>query len=140
MKTQEKKTTKQDIFLLLKKFEKSIKHKPSLGTMIKEIAMMGFKIKKILGDFSSVNLSNKKIIELLWSLGKFEDFFQKKVGDLSQVEQEILLQYFNYLKEKLIFSIPIHQTLRFEKPLKDFLTNIFEIEILRSQTNPKKVN
>jgi len=140
MKTQEKKTTKQNVFLLLKEFEKSIKRKPPIETMIKEIAMMGFKIKTILGDLSSVNFYNKKIIKVLWSLGKFDDFFQKKMKNLNENEQEILLQYFDHLKEKLIFSIPPHQVLNFEQPLKDYLTNIFEIEILRPSTDAKKIN
>jgi len=139
MKTQ-KKIGKKDVFSLLKEFEQSIKKKPPATAMIKEITMMGFKIKTVFGDFSSINFSNKKIIEILWSLGKFDDFFQKKLKNLNATEKEILLQYFDHLKEKLIFSIPSHQTLKFEQPLKDHLTNIFEIEILRQSNNQKKIN
>jgi hypothetical protein len=140
MKTQEKKTAKQDVFLLLKEFERSIKRKPPVETMIKEIAMMGFKIKTILGDFSSVNFSHKEIVEVLWSLGKFDDFFQKKVSRLNAAEQEILLQYFDHLKEKLIFSIHPHQALKSERLSPVLPSNIFEIEILRRNINRKKIN
>jgi|YNPBryantNP2012_1023418.scaffolds.fasta_scaffold60330_2 hypothetical protein len=140
MKTQEKKTTKQDVFLLLKEFERSIKRKPPIETMIKEITMMGFKIKTLLGDFSAINFSNKKVIEALWSLGKFDDFFQEKIGKINENEQQILLQYFDHLKKKLILSTPPHQTFKTDELVNNFSTHIFEIEILRPTKNPKKVN
>lgn len=142
MKTPNKKTRNlnDNIFSSLKEFEQSIKKKPPIEVMIKEIAMMGVKIKTVIGDFSSVNFSNKKMIEVLWSLGKFDDFFQKKIKNLNKNEQEILLRYFDHLKEKLVFSIPPHQTLKFEQPVKNSLTNIFEIEILRPSTEAKKIN
>jgi len=140
MKTQEKKTTKQDIFLLLKKFEKLIKRKPSIEMMIKEITMMGFKIRTIIGDLSSINFSDKEIVELLWSLGKFDDFFQKKINYLNKTEKEILLQYFNHLKEKLTFYSHPYQQSKSERSLQVLPNNTFEIEILRRNINRKKNN
>jgi len=138
MKTTKKEEKKVDVFLLLKDFQELIKKKPSVKKMIEEITMMGLKIKPIFGDISVLNLSNKKIVEVFWSLGKFDDFFQAYYEKLSDNELSILLDYFDYLKNELTVSLqkPIFKT----ENLSNVKLGIFEIEVLRLKNHQKKPN
>ena len=138
MKPAKKNNQKTDVFLLLRDFQKLIRQKPPLKTMVEEIMMMGLKIKPIVGDVSLLNLSNKKIVEVLWSLGKFDDFFQAHYKNLSEKEQSILLEYFDHFREKLVLSLPTTSVNKDQ--LKDFKMSVFEIEILRPSENQKKLN
>jgi len=133
-----KKQKKVDVFLLLKDFQKIIKNKPPVDKMLEEITIMGLKIKPILGDISLLDFSNKKIVEFLWSLGKFDYFFQKYYKKLSENELSIIFNYFDHFKNKLLVSLP-KPFLKSEK-LNDFKLGIFEIEILRSTNNRQKLN
>jgi len=138
MRSSKKNRKKSDVFLLLKDFQKIIKNKPPVDKMVEEIMMMGLKIKPVLGDVSLLDFSNKKIVEVLWSLGKFDDFFQSYYDKLSKNELSILLEYFEHLKNKLMISLP-KPILRTEN-LKDVKFGIFEIEVLRQKINKKKLN
>jgi len=138
MKSLKKDKKNVDVFLLLKNFQKIIKNKPSVEKMVEEIVMMGLKIKPVLGDVSLLDLSNKQIVETLWSLGKFDDFFQDYYDKLSEQEIAILLEYFDNLKNKLVVSLP-KMILKTEN-LKDAKFGIFEIEVLRPKINRKNLN
>jgi len=138
MKSIKKEQKKLDIFLLLKDFQKIIKRKPPVEKMVEEIMMMGLKIKPILGDISLLDFSNKKVVEVLWSLGKFDSFFQAYYEKLSDSELSILLEYFDHLKNKLLVSLP--KPLLKTEQLKYVRLGIFEIEILRPTNHKKKLN
>ena len=138
MRTTKKEEKKVDVFLLLKDFQKLIKKKPPVKKMVEEIMMMGFKIKPVLGDISLLDLSNKKIVEVLWSLGKFDDFFQAYYEKLSDHELSILLKYFDHLRNKLLVSLP--KPILKSENLNDVKLGIFEIEVLRPTNHQKKLN
>jgi len=133
-----KKRQKVDVFLLLKDFQKLIKNKPTVEKMIEEITIMGLKIKPVLGDISLLDFSNKKMVEVFWSLGKFDDFFQGYYEKLSENELSILFNYFDYLKNKLLVSLP--KPVFKSQKLNDIKFGVFEIEVLRSTYNRKKLN
>ena len=133
-----KKRQKVDVFLLLKDFQKLIKNKPTVEKMIEEITIMGLKIKPVLGDISLLDFSNKKMVEVFWSLGKFDDFFQGYYEKLSENELSILFNYFDYLKNKLLLSLP--KPILKSENLNNVKLGIFEIEVLRPKNYQKKLN
>ena len=138
MRTTKKEEKKVDVFLLLKDFQRLIKKKPPFKKMVEEIMIMGLKIKPVLGDISLLDLSNKKIVEVLWSLGKFDDFFQAYYEKLSNHELSILLKYFDHLRNKLLLSLP--KPILKSENLNDVKLGIFEIEVLRPTNHQKKLN
>lgn len=56
--------------------------------MYDEVRMMKFKIRPLQGDISVINLHDNSFIEILWSLGKLDEFYHLNVEKISQTEQE----------------------------------------------------
>ena len=50
--------------------------------MYEEIRMMKFRIRPLQGNVLSVNLNNEKFIEVLWSMGKLDEFYGDKQNKL----------------------------------------------------------
>jgi hypothetical protein len=93
---------KSDLFEEIAKFQRNlIKNKPSIKNMYDEVRMMKYKIRPLQGDISYLNLKNKKFIEILWNLGKLDDFFNKNKKELNKREEEIFKSFFENLYSKL---------------------------------------
>ncbi|GIW64357.1 MAG: hypothetical protein KatS3mg092_0290 [Patescibacteria group bacterium] len=122
----------QDIIEELIQFQKSLEKKPSFEEMFTQIKMMKFRLKPIQGSLINFDFQNKKFVEILWSLGKLDEFFMKKINDFqNDEEKERFFQFFtqicNNYQEKLN-KIPV------SKIQNNFDNiNILEVEIYKSE-------
>ncbi len=125
-----KKTKKlvNNIFFLIKEIDQVIKNKPSYEEMLREVRMMNIKIRPIKGDLTNINLYNKKIVELLWSLNKLEGFINDKNLFLKPSEKKILVDFFESLIKK--YEREIVKT-EIDKNLLSDKLNIIELEIFK---------
>ncbi len=96
-----KKQNNKDILQVLANFKKILDHKPDALHMYNEVLMMKFKIKPLQGDISLFNVKNNRLIEVLWSLGKLDELFQKEYRQLPSSEQKIFFRAFNEMHNRL---------------------------------------
>ncbi len=94
-----KKQTK-DIKIILDDFESLLKFKPSINQMYEEIQMMKFKVRPLSGDVLSLNLKNDQFVSTLWSLGKLDEFYQKKISSLNYKDREIFNKIFEEVYQR----------------------------------------
>jgi len=69
--------------------------------MVEEVQMMNFKVRPLQGDIAVLNLKNRQLLEVLWSLGKLEEFFHKEVTQVSADQKESFFTMFDNLQDKL---------------------------------------
>jgi UDP-galactopyranose mutase len=90
------KKTSNDVVEKVTHFQRQIlENKPTFVQMYEEIRMMKFKIRPVVGDISVLNLKNSGFIEILWSLGKLDEFFQHEYGKLSYKKRDLFLRLFD---------------------------------------------
>jgi NCAIR mutase (PurE)-related protein len=96
-----RKKSNTDVIDIISHFQKNIlDNKPSDIQMYQEVRMMKFKIKPVLGDISILNLKNNNFIEILWSLGKIDEFFQNQVEALNTNQRDVFYRLLDELYEK----------------------------------------
>lgn len=96
-----RKKSNTDVLETISKFQRNIlEKKPSNDIMYQEVRMMKFKLKPVLGDISILNLENNNFIEVLWSLGKIDEFFQKQVDTLADDQRDIFYKMLDEIYEK----------------------------------------
>lgn len=119
-------------------FQKKILHqKPPLEKMYEEIRMMKFKIRPLQGDISELNFLNKEFIEILWNLGKLDEFFHRERKKLNEKQKEVFLNFFDHLYDK--FQSQLNKIeLRGEK--EDKKSEIIEMEIYKEDPIQRKSN
>ncbi|PIY71837.1 hypothetical protein COY87_04055 [Candidatus Roizmanbacteria bacterium CG_4_10_14_0_8_um_filter_33_9] len=133
-----KKKNESNVVLLLEQFQKNILgNKPSIDQMIKEVQMMRFKIRPIQGDFSYLNFQNSRFIEILWSLGKMDEFFNRRPSSLSSKQKGIFFNYFDSMYRS--FQDELNK-LNLKLPRTGKNPSVFEMEIFKEKKPNKKVN
>ena len=126
------------ILELFQTFQKNLEVRPSLETMYEEVRMMRFKIKPIQGDVGLLNLNNQQLIEVLWQLGKLEEFFQKQFNKLTPAQKEVFFNFFSEMHNK--FQNKLNQlNLKSGKNLPT-TASFFEMEIIKERQETKKPN
>ncbi len=96
-----RKKSNTDVFEIVSKFQRTIlDNKPPGTQMYQEVRMMKFKIKPVLGDISFLNLKNTNFIEILWSLGKIDEFFQNQIDTLNTDQRDIFYKLLDDIYEK----------------------------------------
>jgi len=95
------KTAKKTVFNLANQLQKILNDKPPAAQMLKDVEMMKFKIRPVVGDISILNFKNTQLIEALWGLGKLDEFFRSHFKDISAKEKETFFQMVNQLRGKL---------------------------------------
>lgn len=130
-----KKQTK-DIKTILTDFESLLKFKPSVNQMYEEIQMMKFKVRPLSGDVLSLNLKNDQFVSTLWSLGKLDEFYQKKINSLNYKDREIFNKIFEEVYQRFQaelnkINIQPSKIVKYKTPL--------EVEIFRER-KLKKTN
>ncbi|MDO8657677.1 MAG: hypothetical protein Q7K55_02980, partial [Candidatus Levybacteria bacterium] len=125
----------QDIVDIVTSFQRKIsENKPSDDRMYDEVRMMHFKIKPLQGDISILNLKNNQFIEILWSLGKLDEFFQDQYRKISPRDRRIFMKIFNEIHEKFQKQL---NSLNL-KPERNIDTSQgFEMEIFKEKTRKK---
>ena len=119
-------------------FQRRILHqKPPLKKMYEEIRMMKFRVRPLQGDISELNFQNREFIEILWNLGKLDEFFHRENKNLNRKQKETFLNFFDHLYDK--FQSQLNQIeLRGEK--EDEKNAIIEMEIYKEDPLRKKQN
>lgn len=128
---------KTDVFDMITQFQRTLtEKKPSLSEMSKELSMMKYKIRPVVGDISILDFKNPEFIEALWSLGKLDEFYQRSTESISEEEQDL----FGRLMDELRFEFQDglnKANLKSHLPIKTHQT-AFEIEIYKERV--KKLN
>ena len=95
MKTKKKLT--KNMSQLVGSFQSLVKNKPPINQMYEEIRMMKFRIRPLQGNVLSVNLNNEKFIEVLWSMGKLDEFYQNEFSSLTPKNKQLFIKVFEDL-------------------------------------------
>ena len=95
MKT--KKKLAKNMSELVGSFQMLVKNKPPINQMYEEIRMMKFRIRPLQGNVLSVNLNNEKFIEVLWSMGKLDEFYQSEFSSLTPKNKQLFIKIFEHL-------------------------------------------
>jgi len=133
-----RKKFERDVIQILKRFQYSVlQNKPTPEHMLDEIRMMKFKIKPIQGDISQINLKDGRFIEIIWSLGKMDEFFQKEVDHIAESQKETFFQFFNETYSTLQQKLNM---LRIRAGQKGSPNSVLEMEIFKDNTHKGKSN
>jgi len=129
---------KTDLLEEIVNFQNSLlKNKPSDQAMYDQVRMMRYKIRPLQGDVSMLDLKNKKFIEILWNLGKLDEFFNKRKNFLNNRQREIFYSFFEGIYAKLQHQLN-HLDLKFDQ--KNDSSSIIEMEIVREISRKRKLN
>lgn len=136
-----KKKGKFEIAKILTEFQQSVlNNRPSFSQMFEEVRMMHFKVRPLNGDISQLQTLDTRLIEALWNIGKFDEFFKLQKSKLTRNEQNMFLKYFETLYSRLHKEVgglsQEHSHLLDDASS----TNIIEMEIYREGINKKQVN
>ena len=127
-----------DVLGLFLEFQKNIvEQKPTTDKMYEELQMMRFKIKPVQGDLSVLNFKDNQLIEVLWNLGKLDEFFQQKYRRLPYSKKKMFFQMFENLHKTYqdkLNALSIHAKEQVN------LTSTVEMEIYKEELRGKKVN
>ncbi|MBI2051601.1 hypothetical protein HYT33_02450 [Candidatus Roizmanbacteria bacterium] len=95
------KSKKVDVFRMILEFQRDLlENRPEIEQMRHEVQMMRFKIRPLQGDISLLNLEDKNLIEMLWNLGKMDEFFRNQSPRLTRKERDILFQFLDNLYDQ----------------------------------------
>ncbi|NTU74104.1 hypothetical protein HGB07_08240 [Candidatus Roizmanbacteria bacterium] len=128
-----KKITEDALQIFSEFQEKVLKSKPTISEMTSEIRMMQFKIRPLQGNISLLNLKNRKFIEIVWSLGKMDEFFLSHMPKVRVKERQMFIKIFDNLYNK--FQNDLNK-ISFRGHSSN--SGVFELEIYRERT--KKFN
>jgi len=126
-------TKKTDVFILINRLQKILKYKPSHDQMLKEVQMMKFKIRPVLGDISLLNFKNIQLIEALWGLGKLDDFFKIEYRKVGSADQKTFIKIVDQIRGRLENQLG---AVSFKKPVN--IPQAIEMEIFKEY--PRKKN
>ncbi len=114
-----------------------LKNKPTDQIMFEQVRMMRYKIRPLQGDISILDFKNKKFIEILWNLGKLDEFFNKRKNFLNNRQKEIFYSFFEGIYARLQHQLN-HLDLKFDQ--NDDSSSIIEMEIVREINRKRKLN
>lgn len=112
-----------DIFEMISQFQLNVLNKkPPVAQMYDEVRLMRFKIRPVNGEIMTLDLSNNGFIEMLWGLGKLDEFYQGHIEKLPQDQRQVFFRIFDELYQKFQQELnkvnlkqeEIHQSSSFE--------------------------
>ncbi|MCX7955554.1 MAG: hypothetical protein N2593_00365 [Patescibacteria group bacterium] len=113
-------------------FQKILEKKPPYQEMFSQIKMMNFKFKPIQGSLTKINFLDKDFIETLWSLGKLDEFFFKKINQIkSKKEKESFFNFFSQIYNKYQEKLNNIKPKLIEKTKESI--DILEVEIFKNK-------
>lgn len=128
----------QDAIKLFVDFQKKLSgNKVSSERMYEELQMMRFRIRPLQGDISSLNFKDKDLIEILWRLGKLDEFFQQEHGRLSSSQRKTFFQLFDDLHQQYQERLGA-LNLKSDEDLE--FSSTIEMEIYKEERPHKKTN
>jgi hypothetical protein len=127
-----------DALTLFLNFQKKITaSRPTTAKMFEELQMMRFKIRPLQGDISSLKLNDEELIEILWNLGKLDDFFQKEYRLLSTTEKRTFFQLFDNLHQRYQERL---NSLNLKSSTEQDASSVIEMEIFKEEPPKRKLN
>ena len=103
--------------------------------MLEEVRMMRFKIRPLSGEITKLNFKNDQFIEMLWGLGKLDEFFQKHINDFDEKDKVIFFRIFDDLHRKFQDRFSKLQIAK-NSPGPSEMSG-FEMEIFKERTSIK---
>ncbi len=73
---------------------------PTQENMLKDVQMMGFKIRQVTGDMSSLASFDSNVIESLWKIGKIDEIISSHFDSLDEDDQDRLLDYLHSIESE----------------------------------------
>ncbi len=107
--------------------------KPPLSQMYDEVRMMRFKIRPLTGEITQLNFNNEQFIEMLWGLGKLDEFFQKHINDFNESQKLVFFRIFDELHKKFQNKFNKIQMAKSNTLQPD--QSVFEMEIFKDRNN-----
>ncbi len=136
-----KRKGKIEIAQLLNQFQKTILEKrPSFNEMFEEVRMMHFKIRPLQGDISRLQTLDARLVEALWNIGKFDEFFKSQRSKLTKGEQDMFLRYFETLHSRLQKEVSSVTQSTSQQTEDGTAASIVEMEIYREGVSKKHIN
>lgn len=121
----------KDIFEMITEFQKKVlAKKPPQEAMYDEVRMMKFKIRPLQGEITQLDLKNNRFIEMLWGLGKLDEFYQIHVDKLSGDQKDVFFRIFNGLHQQFQDEV---SRISFKKQA-DPNASAFEMEIFKERS------
>lgn len=137
-----KKKGKFEIAQLLSEFQQTVlNNRPSYQEMFEEVRMMHFKVRPLNGDISQLQTLDSNLVEALWNIGKFDEFFKTQRTKLTKSEQDMFLKYFETLYTRL--QKEMNGTTKEHMSINDdsnSTSTVVEMEIYRERINKKHIN
>lgn len=65
----------------------------SLEAMVRDIQMMGFKIRPLVGDIAAISAMHDEVVRSLWKIGKIDEIINSSIYDLEEDDQDRLIEY-----------------------------------------------
>lgn len=110
---------------------KVLAKKPAREAMYDEVRMMKFKIRPLQGEITQLDLKNNRFIEMLWGLGKLDEFYQIHIDEISGDQKDVFFRIFNGLHQQFQDEV---SRISFKKQ-SDKGTSSFEMEIFKERTD-----
>jgi hypothetical protein len=130
-----RKKNSADVFDMIAQFQLNVlSKKPSAAQMYDEVRLMRFKIRPLNGEITTLDLNNNNFIEMLWGLGKLDEFYQIHIEKLPQDQRQIFFRIFDELYQK--FQQELNRVNLKREEISQNST--FEMEIFKDKT--KKFN
>jgi hypothetical protein len=126
-----------DIIDSLNQIKKILFAQPDYQKMRDEIRMMGFKVKPLVGNVAEVNLQDLRLMEIIWRLGKLEEFFIRDFDKIPVKQQQSFLRIFEMVKKHLQDSLT-RLDIRQNNP-QNFSPWV-EMEIIKEIPHQDKIN
>lgn len=130
-----RKKNNTDVLDLVYRFQKRVlENKPAKEAMYQDVRMMQFKIRPLQGDVSLLNLKNEHFIEILWSLGKLDEFFQRHIEQVSAKQRDTFYRLFDEMYQR--FQNELNK-INLQKEKSNDLSAGFEMEIFKERSMKK---
>ncbi|KXK11801.1 MAG: hypothetical protein UZ22_OP11002000247 [Microgenomates bacterium OLB23] len=64
-----------------------------IEAMVRDIQMMGFKIRPLVGDISIITKMHDEVVRSLWKVGKIDEIINNYMYELDEDDQDRLIDY-----------------------------------------------
>ncbi|MCS7093481.1 MAG: hypothetical protein NZL96_03630 [Patescibacteria group bacterium] len=128
------KAKKTDFSLIddLLSLQKKLKKKPSYEEMFDQLKMMNLTLKPINGQLADLDFLDKNLIEMIWGIGKLEEFFYSKINQLkSEKEREKFVNLFTQIYNSYYQNHSSQISFTKEKESQEDSATWLEIEIYK---------
>lgn len=107
-----------------------------LEVMVRDLQLMKFKIRSLIGDISFLETENHNLVTSLWKIGKIDEIVSSSLHELEEEEQEALIKYFNGIEAR------IQDNIRASLRLKDFSdeSSVLKLEIFKDMSDDSVLN